>query len=164
MKATRKEAKEAGDVYYFTGLSCKHGHVAKRQTVNGRCSECNKEDQRKAYNTQAYKEKVAIRRSVINETSKKYRTNNKGKINALTAMRYAAKKQRTPKWLSEEDKLRIRCFYQLAAMRNRCDDKKWDVDHIVPLLGDVVCGLHVPWNLRVIPKIDNIKKGNRFHE
>lgn len=61
----------------------------------------------------------------------------------------------TPKWLTEEDHNRIREIY---ASRGKDDS----VDHIIPLKGKKVCGLHVPENLEVIPLIDNIKKSNRY--
>lgn len=91
-----------------------------------------------------------------------YKKNNKGAINASTRKRQAAKMQRTPKWLTESDHLRMKCIYQVADMRSKESDQKWHVDHIVPLQGRTVSGLHVPWNLRVIKAIENVSKGNRF--
>lgn len=74
----------------------------------------------------------------------------------------AGKENRTPKWLTESDFLHIKCKYQLAAMYNREGIDKWHVDHIIPLNGKNVSGLHVPSNLRVIPRLENQKKSNKF--
>jgi hypothetical protein len=87
---------------------------------------------------------------------------NRGTANAL-AKRYKLKKvNATPKWLSESQLLNIKCKYQLAAMLNVHGVEAWHVDHIVPIRGKDVCGLHVPWNLRVIPAKENMTKGNKL--
>lgn len=52
--------------------------------------------------------------------------------------------------------------YLLATLRNRLTGVKWEVDHEVPLVHPLVCGLHVEHNLRVIPAMENRRKGNRF--
>ena len=78
------------------------------------------------------------------------------------AKRRAAKLQRTPSWLSSEDLWIIGEIYKLSALRTELTGVKWHVDHIVPLQGKNVSGLHVPLNLQVIPSQDNISKHNGF--
>ena len=53
-------------------------------------------------------------------------------------------------------------FYWLAQDLNKVTEGNYHVDHIIPLQGDGVCGLHVPWNLQVLPADVNIAKGNKF--
>jgi hypothetical protein len=81
-----------------------------------------------------------------------------------TQKRHAAKLQRTPKWLTAEQLKDIQTEYELSAWCSKVMGIKYNVDHIVPLQGKTVCGLHVPWNLRVIPASDNFKKSNKFHD
>jgi hypothetical protein len=107
----------------------------------------------------AYREK---NRERIRSISKKWREKHRGSKNADTAKRHADKMKRTPLWLTTEEKTRIKCYYQLAQMRNRESGQEWHVDHVVPMRGSLVCGLHVPWNLQVIPATDNLTKNKRF--
>jgi hypothetical protein len=91
-----------------------------------------------------------------------YRQENKGKINAINAARKTYIKQRTPSWVDSEELWLIKEVYTLAALRTKIFGFVWHVDHIVPLQGKLVSGLHVPENMRVIPEIDNLKKKNKF--
>lgn len=69
---------------------------------------------------------------------------------------------RMPGVLTEDDLWMIAEAYELAKLRELTIGGKWHVDHIVPLAGRLVSGLHVPWNLQVIPALENLAKGNRF--
>lgn len=80
------------------------------------------------------------------------------------ANRRARKLKATPDWLSEYDLELIRWTYHAAKVAEKHYGELYHVDHIVPLQGKNVCGLHVPWNLRVIPARDNMSKGNRMPE
>jgi len=72
------------------------------------------------------------------------------------------KKHATPKWLTEQQQEQIKQFYLLARDCFITSGQRYDVDHIVPLKGKTVCGLHVPWNLQVLPKDINMSKKNKF--
>lgn len=65
-----------------------------------------------------------------------------------------------PSWLTKEDFVQIRELYICAQMFKLYTGQEYHVDHIVPLQGENVCGLHVPWNLQVILAKENLSKSN----
>lgn len=96
--------------------------------------------------------------------AKEYQLNNLPKYAQISGKRRAAKLQRTPKWLDKLQLEHIQMFYDSAATLTKELNIKFEVDHIVPLQGDNVSGLHVPWNLQVITKTENLRKSNRSLE
>ena len=139
-----------------------------KKTSNREWAERNKTAQiayRKQYEI-ANKNRIQAKRAenieMRRETTRLWVKNNLGLVLASSASRRAAKLQRTPTWLSDFDKIKIKCLYQLAAMRNRESGQTWHVDHIIPLQGEFVSGLHVPNNLQVIPAIENMRKSNHY--
>ena len=116
------------------------------------------------------KELIAIKRKEYHEKNKDMqsekakvrRQNNKPNYNAKAAAERAAKKNATPKWLTKDHKTFIEIQYQMAKYLEDRMGEEYHVDHIHPLQNDSVCGLHVPWNLRVIPAFDNLSKGNKL--
>jgi hypothetical protein len=107
------------------------------------------------------KEYYQENRDSILEYKKTYGRLNRGKRNAIEAKRYASQKQRTPPWLTKEQIAEIEQYYWLAKDLFRTTGEVYHVDHIVPMQGDNVSGLHVPWNLQVLPSDVNIAKGNK---
>jgi 5-methylcytosine-specific restriction endonuclease McrA len=83
-----------------------------------------------------------------------WQRNNPDKVAAKNAARRARRINATPSWLTEEDHHEILKFYTEAQRLNH------HVDHIVPLKGKNVSGLHVPWNLQVLPPHENRSKSN----
>jgi len=179
----RAAALAAGVTTYFTGRPCVHGHVSERMTCSGQCLECNKIRLRRyavekkevvrgysAKNYQKHAEKKRQAARVYREQNpekvksavKKWAENNPHKISLIQRTKYAAKLQRTPQWLTEEDYSRIEDCYKTAKQLEKTFGAKLDVDHIVPLLGRNVCGLHVPWNLMILSATENRRKSNRL--
>lgn len=81
---------------------------------------------------------------------------------AKTRKRKSAKLQRTPSWLTDEHHKQISMFYWEAAEVSKLVGEFHTVDHIIPLQGKTVSGLHVPWNLQILTKSENSAKGNRL--
>lgn len=61
-----------------------------------------------------------------------------------------------PPWLTTADFREMRRIYRSAHKRGLV------VDHVVPLASPLVCGLHVPWNLQAMDRLENNKKGNKW--
>ena len=87
---------------------------------------------------------------------------NSDKHCALQNKRRADKLKATPSWLSKEQLKDIEILYTLAKETTLKTKELHHVDHIIPLRGKTVCGLHVPWNLQVIPAKENLRKSNRI--
>lgn len=146
------------DKWYFTGKPCKNGHIDFRLRSNRQCKTCSYDKRKKYESSEQYsKWKEKNKASVVANWQRR----NKGKVNANTRKYQASKLQRTPTWLTEFDLLQMQCLYQVAVMRSTHSTQEWHVDHIVPLQGENVSGLHVPWNLQIIPATENIRKNNR---
>lgn len=83
---------------------------------------------------------------------------NPGKEAAKTRRRQCDQSSRTPPWA---DQGAIEAFYVMAQRARECTGIRFEVDHVIPLRGRGVSGLHVPHNLRVISRQENMMKGNR---
>lgn len=90
---------------------------------------------------------------------RRYRERNPVVDRVNVVKRRAAKLCRTPMWADHNI---IKFFYATRAYISQETGQVWHVDHVVPLRGDKVSGLHTHHNLRVIPAVENMKKGNRF--
>ena len=97
-----------------------------------------------------------------NRACLKWMKQNPDKVNATNAKRRAFKLQRTPKWLTQKHLDDISHFYKQARELTKTTGIIHHVDHIIPLKGKTVSGLHVPSNLQVIPASDNCSKGNAY--
>ena len=110
------------------------------------------------------REKYLLQRDKIAAENTKWRKANPAKCAEIKARRRAAKIQRTPPWLSSAQKSEIFAIYAYAAEMRKALSTELHVDHIVPLQGPNVCGLHVPWNLQVLRGDDNNQKYNKLPE
>jgi len=76
------------------------------------------------------------------------------------ALRDSRNRQATPKWLTKEQKQQLADIYEHMRDCRAVTGEDYHVDHIIPLRGENVCGLHVPWNLQVLPADVNMSKSN----
>jgi len=112
----------------------------------------------KEYQAKYYEENL----EKVKEYRAKYAKNNSGKVNACAMRRHAAKLQRTPPWLTKKDFADIAKIYELCAERTRVTGVPHAVDHVIPLRGRNVSGLHIAANLQIITASENCRKHNKF--
>ncbi len=180
LPTTREAAKAAGISRFFTGVACVNGRLAPRFTSSGACVICAKRNQKKwnacntdklrEYDKQSYQrhqEKRVLRSREYRRkhpekaaaTTKKYRQANAALINSLGSEYRARKHCAMPLWV---DRSAIKEIYAQCKQMNKAEGAVYHVDHIVPLKNDLVCGLHVPWNLRIITATENYRKKNKL--
>ena len=180
----RATAKATGAKYYFTGVPCIRGHITLRKT-KGACIDCIKEDWAKDNAKRSEKPKSEASRAAGKRYYEKNKDAVKARANArpleervrhkkthkqnhpeyykaLTSVRKRRHRKASPQWLTKDQKLAMRKLYLQAMELTRLTGERYVVDHIVPLISDEVCGLHVPWNLRVITQEENLRKSNKL--
>jgi 5-methylcytosine-specific restriction endonuclease McrA len=132
-------------------------NASRKDGLHPSCKECKNKGNNKYHLKN--REKEAVYSKQYYQSIGKFQTI---KQRELAARRRASKLKATPKWLSKSQLEAIKCKYSLAGMFTKNSGIDYVVDHIVPLRGKTVCGLHVPWNLQIITAKDNWKKGNKL--
>jgi hypothetical protein len=96
------------------------------------------------------------------ESRRNRRTHGLSNIGGFRRMRAQSVRQRCPKWLTDKQWHEMDAFYREAARLTRETGTMYHVDHVIPLQGKTVSGLHVPWNLQVITAGENFRKSARL--
>ena len=176
-RGPRYLAIQNGEKHYMADKPCKRGHIGLRIAATGTCVECRRINERERFHAnpektkartkkkyEANAEKLRAKRREWYYTnidrarleavprSREWRKNNPKHHNALTAAHKKVIKIRTPSWSDEK---KIVEFYK------GCPDG-YHVDHVIPLRGNIVSGLHVVENLQYLPARENIRKSNRY--
>jgi hypothetical protein len=177
----RYEAMQQGLKHYVAEKPCKRGHFSLRITNTGTCIECRRIKETERYyvnpnktkaNTRrkyyAHREKIVEKARISRATespekraarleqaklkARVWRANNPKHHNALTTAHKKVVKQRTPAWANLQ---KIVEFYK------NCPEG-YQVDHIIPLRGKKVSGLHVVENLQYLTAKENRNKSNYY--
>jgi 5-methylcytosine-specific restriction endonuclease McrA len=137
---SKKEALSKGFKRYFTGVPCKHGHLSERLVSDRNCISC------------------SYIKAALAEKRNPNRKGDRHSPDYLSKKR-ALKKKCIPPW---SDLIVIKGIYEECRRVTKISGIEHHVDHIVPLQNRLVCGLHVPQNLRIITAEENHKKSNKF--
>ena len=159
----RRFAAQNGAKYYFTGRPCARGHVSLRQTTSGACIPCTMKTRQVWAEANREHERERMRRTRDPDKKRisyqKWYHKNKHVCAAIQAARKSAQVKRTPVWADME---KIREFYREARALTESTGVEIHVDHIYPLKGDLVSGLHCPENLQLLPSRENLSKSNKL--
>ena len=151
-KYTKDKSKVDG--YYSLCRACKnHNASLYRQTNKEAISERYKSYYKDNRESLLTKKRPMIRRH--------YR-NNKIYYAEKSARSRATKLKQTPMWFNEEDKSYYKDLLEQQQLLKDAWGISYHIDHIVPLQGKKVSGLHCKENWQLIPAFDNLSKGNSY--
>lgn len=164
-------AKICSKCKHFKPFSCFHKDRTTKDGLQRRCQQCQKEyvnsnretireyernylkkDSKGAKRQAEYRKRHGI---IFRQKENAWARSKKGRSAYKSSKFRADKLKRTPKWLTPLDKIKIKEMYKNCPIG-------YHVDHIVPLKGKNVSGLHVPYNLQYLPIKVNLKKSNKF--
>jgi len=151
----RDEVNQRARLRYHEDLEKQGEKRAKNKELNSKQRKAWRERNKAHIQTyvKAYQRKYKARRRRIRRES--------GKGNAEAALRRAAVLNATPAWA---DIKAIEAIYKESKRITRTTGIQYHVDHIIPLVSDVVCGLHVAENLQIVTAAHNLKKSNKFND
>jgi len=161
-------------------LSEFHNQKAGKGGKRSRCKVCTnsenkvRNDDNKDHISKYHKEWYKDNKDVIREKRQEYVKRNRGRVKELRRLKYlrdkdapamhsanrrARKRNATPIWLNTEHLAEIKDIYKNRRLLSDSGETAYEVHHIIPLQQhrDMVCGLHVPWNLKVLTKEEHIK-------
>lgn len=152
LPSTRAEALAAGLDRYFSGEPCRQGHVSPRNK-HGSCLECSRlrQGQRRAIPEGAEAHREASRKWRSTEAGKAVTAQYSRATSSTRRMAWRGREKAIPKWADRQS------IYEFLESR----PLGYHLDHILPLRGESVCGLHVLENLQFIPAAANMAKSNR---
>lgn len=167
---SRDQSIQSNLIFYFTGAPCKNGHVCERYTNNGKCKICRtlvRNKTAKAYYL-ANKEKInqnaylwhEENKEKVKTKTKKYYHKNATYYKTRARIRDKRIKRAVPSWINLVE---LQKFYTESTKLTQETGIRYHVDHICPLKSDIVCGLHVPWNLQVITAKENLSLRNKWN-
>lgn len=185
-----KEAKKLGLDFYDNGKPCKNGVFGMKKTKRqGKCfcSDCYKELkyssrkwqekkrrkngiaprplslQTKQEKKEVYKKWVEENRAKVNEQQRKWRQSNREKLRPYQSAYNAIRWKRTSIPLAKLHLEQIVKIYEKRDRKIKQTGTDHHVDHIIPIKGKNICGLHVPWNMQILPAKENRQKSNKFN-
>lgn len=184
---SRQEAKEQKLTRFYTGKPCKQNHIEERLTSTGECIKCKqiREDQKYKQGLTGHKQyyidnrETLLKQQQINDDKRRdekilygrqwrsinagyardYRKTYAGLYAFHASLRRKRSRIATPLWADIE---LIRQMYLESERITKETGIEHHVDHIIPLKGKKVSGLHIHTNLQIITKTENLSKHNKF--
>jgi hypothetical protein len=161
-----KAAHERGEKWYILSSPCPRGHFAPRLVSNGACRDCAYEN-RRAHPEYDRNHDAKRRGTEYRRAQKRAAENARRKLPHVQAARRAERRarqarllQRVPEWANLGA---IKATYREAARLTKETGIAHHVDHILPLNGKTVSGLHVEANLQILTARENLLKGSQVH-